>query len=129
MPEPIPMSRPPVALPVVPPPLSPHKRQLVRNDLDKYFDDSRGMYLEGQSDQTIATRHDVPRANVTHIREVGYGPIKVTEEQAQLQVRTARLLEKHGELKKEQEALAQRVGAMETELTELKLRIQDAFSD
>ena len=68
-----------------PPPLptrSPtsEQRLAIRNELDKQFDDSLGMYLGDTTDQSIAEQLHVPRAWVDQIREVGYGSIRITPE-------------------------------------------------
>lgn len=56
------------------------ERMKIRALLDANFDDATGAYLVGYSDQQIADEVKVPRAIVSRIREVGYGPIKVNPE-------------------------------------------------
>jgi predicted nucleic acid-binding Zn-ribbon protein len=52
------------------------EKRRVRGLLDANFDDAAGIYLDGYSDQRIATEADVPRACVRQLREASYGPIK-----------------------------------------------------
>lgn len=67
---------------VQPRPLTQDQRLAVRNLLDQHFDDSKGMYLDGMTDQAIADRAKVPRIHVESIREAAYGPIRVDDELA-----------------------------------------------
>lgn len=48
--------------------------------LDGHFDEARGMYLEGYSDQRIGKELNIPWACVTQMREAAYGPILVDTE-------------------------------------------------
>lgn len=59
---------------------TPDQRAAIRAAIERNFDDGRGMYLSGQSDQSIAATLDVPRRYVEQIREAAYGPIRVTAE-------------------------------------------------
>ena len=56
------------------------QRVLIRNLLDKHFDDAVGTYLDGMCDATVAEKASVPRVVVERIREAAYGPIKVDPE-------------------------------------------------
>lgn len=56
------------------------QRVLIRNLLDKHFDDAVGTFLDGMTDATIAEKAGVPRVIVERIREAAYGPIKVDPE-------------------------------------------------
>lgn len=67
----------PVATPPTPREITPDTRLKIRNLLEKHFDDSTGMYLDGMDDQKIAEAVSVPRIKVEQIREIGYGPIRV----------------------------------------------------
>lgn len=51
------------------------QRLQIRSALDKHFDDSKGRYLEGMTDEKIAEHLKVPRIFVTNIREAAYGPL------------------------------------------------------
>lgn len=48
----------------------------IRNRLDENFDDEKGVYLAGYSDEKIATELDIPRSQVFAYREMAYGPLK-----------------------------------------------------
>jgi len=56
------------------------QRVLIRNLLDKHFDDAVGTYLDGMTDAMVAEKASVPRVVVERIREAAYGPIKVDPE-------------------------------------------------
>ena len=56
------------------------QRVLIRNLLDKHFDDAVGTFLDGMSDAAIAEKAAVPRVVVERILEAAYGPIKVDPE-------------------------------------------------
>lgn len=82
------------------------QRVRIRSLLDKHFDDSLGMYLDGKSDQAIADEVSVPRLIVERIRDAAYGPVKTTAEQ---QAQVAEIERLRAELKRisaEVEALA-----------------------
>ena len=59
---------------------TPDERMRVRTYLDKHFDDSRGCYLDGYSDQKIGQELGIPWAIVAKIREAGWGPIRTDPE-------------------------------------------------
>lgn len=56
------------------------QRVLIRSLLDTHFDDKRGEYLDGYSDEKIAQEAACPRVHVHNIREAAYGPVLVTAE-------------------------------------------------
>jgi hypothetical protein len=56
------------------------QRMRVWGYLDKHFDDSAGLYLDGMSDQKIAEAVKVPRIIVERMREAAYGPIRINPE-------------------------------------------------
>ncbi len=56
------------------------EREKIRDLLETHFDAVKGMYGAGWSDQKIAEAVNVPRASVSQIRDVSYGPILVTPE-------------------------------------------------
>jgi hypothetical protein len=60
--------------------LTADEKAKVRLLLDGQFDDQKGMYLEGYSDQRIGSETGVPWACVRDLREVAYGPIKANPE-------------------------------------------------
>jgi len=59
------------------------QRLNIRTKLDTCFDDADGVYLSGESDETIAAALNIPRAWVTNIREAAYGPIRQNPEIAE----------------------------------------------
>lgn len=56
------------------------QRQKVRSLVDDHFDDERGCYAIGWSDQRIGKEVGVPWALVTQLREAAYGPILIDPE-------------------------------------------------
>lgn len=52
------------------------ERARIRHMLDKYFDDAKGCYLDGYTDQKVGAEINVPWALVTKVREAAYGPIR-----------------------------------------------------
>lgn len=60
--------------------LTTEKRVRIRGKLDGHFDDARGAYIDGYSDQRIAEEVDVPRAVVVAMREAAYGQITADPE-------------------------------------------------
>ena len=76
-------AKPEATLPTPPIPIrdaTNDQRVLIRNLLDKHFDDAVGTYLDGMCDATVAEKASVPRVVVERIREAAYGPIKVDPE-------------------------------------------------
>ena len=67
-----------------PRPLSPDEKTRVRQKLDGCFDELRGVYLDGQSDQKIGESLGIPWASVREYREIAFGPLKGNEETAAL---------------------------------------------
>ena len=77
---PAPQAKPGEALPQVARRPSPEERLRIRTALDGCFDDARGMFLLGMSDERIAEEAGVPAVWVSDIREAAYGPVRVDAE-------------------------------------------------
>ena len=73
---------------------TPDERMRVRRKLDEVFDDAKGMYLDGYSDQRLAEELNLPRKIVELIREAAYGPIRTDSEVEQLRGDIAELTAK-----------------------------------
>lgn len=87
---------------------TPAEKAAIRRRLDEVFDDAAGMYLEGQSDQSLGTSLNIPWALVRRVREAAYGPI-----------RTDPQLEKaRGDLQ-----------TLSADLSALRVRVDKAMSD
>lgn len=105
---------PVVPMPSVAPPavtvrdLSPAMKAKVRAALDAHFDDARGCYIDGYSDQRIGQELDIPWACVTQMREAAYGPILIDPEVEALREEHAKVMAK---IEKANEQMLQ---AMET---------------
>lgn len=106
----IPMqSKPSTPTAVTPRPLTDSERLKIRTLLDSHFDDAKGRYLDGYSDQRIAAEVNVPRIHVETIREAGWGPIRVDPE-------VAAIAEELRKAREEVEALSQRIGVLTARL-------------
>ena len=70
---------------------TPDQKRLIREKLDGSFDERRGAYLDGYSDQKIGAELNVPWAWVTKLREAAYGTIRVDPAIAELQAAAAEL--------------------------------------
>jgi hypothetical protein len=68
------------------------ERMRIRNMLDRYFDDKKGAFLDGMSDQKIGQQLNLPWAMVTKIREAAYGPIRVDPELQEIEASLAEAL-------------------------------------
>jgi hypothetical protein len=73
-------SAPPSLIGSVQTELTQQQRLNARSLLDKHFDDGDGAYLDGWTDQKIADQVGAPRALISKLREVAYGPIRVDPE-------------------------------------------------
>jgi hypothetical protein len=73
-------------------PATPDERMHIRHKLDEVFDDSKGMYLDGYSDQRVAEDLKLPRKMIEQIREAAYGPIRTDPEIDQLRADIAALI-------------------------------------
>lgn len=60
--------------------VTPEQRAQVRHLLERYFDEAKGCYAPGWTDQRIAAEAGLYRISVTHLREAAYGPIRITPE-------------------------------------------------
>jgi hypothetical protein len=112
-----PIKPPPAA--VVPTPLSTEQRVLIRNYLDKHFDDAVGLYLDGFTDERIATLLDVPRVHIEQVREAAYGPIRINPAVAKLTSDIAALRRDIDEAQGRLAQMQDRVGALEADLSRL----------
>lgn len=73
---------------------TPDERMRVRHKLDAVFDDAKGMYLDGYTDQRLAEELTLPRKIVEQIREAAYGPIRTDPDIDQLRTDIAELMAK-----------------------------------
>jgi len=106
----IPMqSKPSTPTAVTPRTLTDSERLKIRTLLDSHFDDAKGRYLDGYSDQRIAAEVNVPRIHVETIREAGWGPIRLDPE-------VAAIAEELRKAREEVEALSQRIGMLTARL-------------
>lgn len=104
--SPIPVARAPSA----------DQRQRIRALLDANFDDAKGRYLEGFSDQKIADDLSVPRVFVEQIREAAYGPIRVSPDAEKLGQEIKAALDKLANMEKELAALRQSVSGFDVRM-------------
>ena len=88
---------PPMTTPALRP-ATPDERMRIRHKLDEVFDDSKGMYLDGSSDQRVAEELKLPRKMIEQIREMAYGPIRTDPEIEQLRTDIAALIAQAGTL-------------------------------
>lgn len=92
------------------------QRQRIRALLDANFDDAKGRYLDGFSDQKIAEDLSVPRVFVEQIREAAYGPIRVSPDAEKLERDIKAALEKMAGLEKELSVVRQSVSGFDARL-------------
>ena len=97
-------------------PPSSDARIAIRVALDKSFDDKQGIYLDGMSDEKIASDLDFPRKWVSDIREAAYGPIRERPEISALKSEIEKL--KH-ELEDLTASLLNKQDKLSTRLAEL----------
>lgn len=85
------------------------QRVMIRNHLDKHFDDKLGCYYDGMTDQKIADAAGVGRAVVERLREVGYGPIRMDPEETAMRGEISDLKSEASQLQGKINALAARL--------------------
>lgn len=111
-----PMNAIPAAAPT--PTLTPDQRGKVREFLDRYFDEEKGFYNGGFSDESIARQVGVPFAAVAHLREIAYGPLKGDPELNDLR-------EVLAQQRKELDGLLDRAGRLETSIATTEKKLAD----
>ncbi len=79
---------------------TPDERMRIRHKLDEVFDDAKGMYLDGYTDQRVAEELTLPRKMIERIREAAYGPVRTAPEIEDLRTDLATLTAKAAELTK-----------------------------
>ncbi len=67
------------------------KRSRIRDLINSHFDDEKGCYVHGWSDERISKEVDIGIAFVVAIREAAYGPILTTPEKEDAKVELTRL--------------------------------------
>lgn len=93
----------------VPRKLSPDEKLRVRNLLDKQFDESKGAYVTGYSDQRVGEEANVPWASVRELREAAYGPLRSVPELEALRGEAERVVAAAKALEKLAASLTQRI--------------------
>ena len=103
--------------------LTPEERQRVRTLLDSQFDDSKGIYLEGYSDQRVGEEAKVPWSSVRKMREAAYGPLKtvpeldaLATEQRMIQGKIAEITTTLTALQAQSNDLAKRIAGVATKM-------------
>jgi len=91
------------------------ERMMIRDMLDKHFDDKEGCYLDGYSDQRIGEELNLPWAIVHRMREAAWGPIR-------LDPRVLKLEQTMIGLRGELEALAKRLAECDAMVADLRKR-------
>lgn len=120
--------------------VSAEQRSSIRRKLDEFFDDKKGQYLDGYSDQRIGEEVGVGWKHVADLREAAYGPLKgdpqvesilrqleqigrVVEEADAQKVKaereTAKLTDLIGQIR-------ERLSRIDKDLTEVKVRYRTA---
>lgn len=102
-------------------PLTAEERAKVRGFLERYFDEERGYYLEGQSDETIGRKAEVPFAAVTALREAAYGPLKGDPELIALK-------EVLAQQRKELDALLEKAGRLEQSIATTERKVNETIA-
>lgn len=93
--------------------LTPAQKILVRRKLDALFDEPKGIYLDGYTDQKIGEEIGLPWLAVRELREAAYGPLRsmpeldalVAQHQA-LMARTEQAVKDAAAIQKDAAALA-----------------------
>lgn len=85
----------------------------IRQLLDKHFDDSKGMYIDGYTDQRIGQELNLPWGAVAKVREAAYGPLKQDPEVASIKSEISRITSQLNTLSSDITALRTRVMAVE----------------
>jgi len=102
--------------------LTSEERARIRDLLDRHFNED-GWYENGYSDLKIAQQCNVPAADVTHIRDIGYGPILGDPEIVALKNEIASVRSEIGNLLTNLGGAEKRVADLDRRVDELKKRI------
>lgn len=110
-------------------PLTSDQRLKIRHLLDTHYDDSRGRYLDGYSDQVIGREVDVAFSKVAEVREAAYGPLAgdddVSELRKEIDAVKADIVTQLGEqdrIMKMREALVERLSGIDKRLRAIEKR-------
>lgn len=87
------------------------QRAAIRTLLDKHFDADDGYYLGEWSDQKIAEHLNLPRVIIENLRDLAYGPIKITPEQMAVRNEVAAIKAEIEALRSEHKALSDQLVA------------------
>lgn len=123
--EVISMSKPQL-VPAEPKPLTNDQRLKVRALLDKHFDDAAGRYLDGYSDQRIATEVDAPRIHIERIREAAYGPIRVTPEVEAAEAALKALEGRASQMRAQMDAMKAELGEVDGKIVTARMALRGA---
>lgn len=99
------------------------EKQAIRIRLDVHFDARKGMYLNGYSDEVIATEVKVPLIVVQRLRDNSYGPIKVTPEDLAMAAEVRALRKEHADRAADHKELSELLKQHLADLTKLDEKI------
>ncbi len=109
-------------------PMTGDMRLAIRNALDLHFDDKKGQYLEGMSDDKIAVQLGIPRIHVETIREAAWGPIKIDPEVSAIMKEISELSRLSAEYSAAQANMTKAVDDFNTRLAHLNARVDRHIS-
>jgi len=116
-PETKPAAAPPARPSADPKDATPEVRAKIRRMLDGHFDEGKGCYIDGYSDQKIGQELNIPWAIVANLREIGYGPIRVDPAVAALEAELA-------EARNQRNHISQIIMALDKRLADLSAKIE-----
>ena len=104
------------------------QRAKVRELIEQHFDEDKGCYLDGYSDEKIAIDVNVPRIHVEHLRDAAYGPIRISAEviamQKDLDALRLRIASQLTAAESLFETFKQDIAAMQAELIAMEQRLK-----
>lgn len=107
--------------------LTPDQKAAVRRLLDTHFDDQRGHYLDGYSDQRVADEVNVPRALVSALRDNAYAPLREPSELERLRDEIEATRTRHaGEVSAMATRHASEIDALRTRVEDLARKLTGA---
>lgn len=103
--------------------ITPKDRRQIFKRLDEVYDDKKGRYCDGFTDNSVAKELNMPRAWITEVRESNFGPDGGNDDMERVSAAVGKLAKQAKDLQDDAISLASRAEELEAEAGRIRAQI------